>query len=184
MIEHSLSLTMNDRLLYRKYPTRFYPCQVIILAQFIIWWLSKQYVCDRYWQEAKEEWVTWCYQDFMINNERIVEPMRMIANHVISYTAHCPNSLSENIWYLLSQEECQNLVNRGERESMSPYTHCATVTWHRAAESVVSSTQATVKHNLPNITAEIAVNLVPRLDWCSGQFVIAQTLVDRPDPPS
>lgn len=81
--------------------------------------------------------------------------MRMITNHVISYTAHCPNSLPEHVWYL--QEECQ--MDQAERESVP-------------------------LHNLPNITTEITVNLVPRLDWCSGQFAIAQTLVDRPDPPS
>lgn len=40
--------------------------------------------------------------------------MRMITNRVISYTAHCPNSLSEQIWYLLLQEECQNQVDQAE----------------------------------------------------------------------
>lgn len=129
--------------------------------------------------------MTWCYQDFMINSERIVESMRMITNHVIFYTAHCPNSLSECIWYLLLQEEWQNQVDQAERESVPLHTlSLCRSDMIQSDRKCVCPTQVTVQHNLPNITTEIAVNLVPRLDWCSSQFAIAQTLVDRPDPHS
>lgn len=92
---------MNDRLLYRNSPARFYPCPVNYLKGF----QSNIYMVGIDKKPKIRGISDFVLSELNVSNKRIVEPLKLIVNDIISYTTTVSHSsLAEHTWYLLLQE--------------------------------------------------------------------------------
>lgn len=79
---------MNDRLLYRNSPARFYPCPVNYLKGF----QSNIYMVGIDKKPKIRGISDFVLSELNVSNKRIVEPLKPIVNDIVSYTTTVSHS--------------------------------------------------------------------------------------------